>query len=75
MIVALLTLSLRHHDQSHCWHLAPLQLLMWFVHINGLFAVVALFCVLVAINCCCHGRSLLGLDVEHEYRVNDVVVP
>ena len=74
MIVPLSTLLSRHCDQSNCWCLTPLQSLMRFIHINWLFAVVAQFCALVAINCCCHCRSFLRLKVGHEYRVNNVVV-
>ncbi len=75
MIVLLLTLSSRRHDQSNCWRLAPLRSSMWLIHINGLFVVVAQFCALIAINCCCHRRSLSRLNIGHEYGVDDVIVP
>ena len=75
MIVASSTLLSRRRDQSNHWCFAPLQSSMRLIHINGLFAVVAQFCALVAINCRCHRCSLLQLDVGHEYRVDNVVVP
>ncbi len=74
MILASSTSLSRRHDQSNCWRLAPLQSSMRLIHINGLFVVVAPFCALIAINCCCHHRSLSQLDVGHEYGVDDVVV-
>ncbi len=74
MIVALSTLSSRRRDQSNRWRLAPLRSSMRLIHINGLFVVVAQFCALVAINCCCHCRSLSQLDIGHEYSIDDVVV-
>ncbi len=75
MIVASLTLSLRRHDQSNHWRLTPLQSSMRLIHINGLFVVVVQFCALVAIDCCCHCRSLSQLDIGHEYSVDNAVVP
>ena len=74
MIVASSTLLLRHHDHSNRWRLAPFWSSMRLIHINGLFAVVAQICALVAINCCCHCHSLLRLNVGHEYRIDNVVV-
>ena len=75
MIVASSTVLSRRRDQSNHWCFAPLQSSMRLIHINGLFAVVAQFCGLVAINCRCHRCSLLRLDVGHEYCINNVVVP
>ncbi len=56
MIVVSLTLSSWYCNQLYCWHLVPLQSLMWLTRIDQ--KVGCFLCILagslVGINCCCH---------------------